>query len=122
MTMEQYGLYLGKSRAAIAAYRRLRDVKKGTDAKVVLDMYKAELKEQFDVKEQLQNIYYELKEVRKLKEFGVYLESKGLYKKRCVEMIFNKAFRTSDRLIGKPHIENHKKVLEFYKEWREENE
>ena len=122
MTMEQYGLYLGKSRAAIAAYRRLRGVKKGTDAKIVLDMYKAELKEQFDVKEQLQNIYYELKEVRKLKEFGVYLESKGLYKKRCVEMIFNKAFRTSDRLIGKPHIENHKKVLEFYKEWREENE
>lgn len=28
MTMEQYGLYLGKSRATIAAYRRLRGVKK----------------------------------------------------------------------------------------------
>ena len=118
MTMEQYSLSLGKSRAAIAVYRRLRGLPKGTDSKVVLDMYKAELKEQFDVKEKLQEIYYELKDKRKLKEFGIFLELNGLYKNRCVEIIFNKAFRTSDRLIGKSHIEKHKKIIKLYGEWR----
>ena len=114
MTMEQYSLSLGKSRSIIAVYRKQRNIPKGTNAKIVLDMYKAEFKEQFEIKEQLQEIYYELKEARKLKEFGEFLESIGLYKKRCVEMIFNKAFRTSDRLIGKTHIEKHKQVIWHY--------
>ena len=118
MTAIKYSQALGKSRALLSVYRKNRNMPKKTEPREIYEAYMNEVREQDDVINQFQQIYFELKDAKAIRKFGLVLEEKGVMTHKSLQVAFGRCFRATDRLIGYDHIQRFKRIIELYEEWK----
>ena len=88
---------------------------------MIYEAYKAELRQQAETRQKLQELFYKLKETRGATiEFARYLVAKGIItSEKSFRAILDHSFRNLDsRLIGTQYTKRHIDILEAYEEWK----
>ena len=119
MTCKELSLRLGHDANCLNVYRRKRDLPKKTSPLAIYEMYRAEKQNEDRLAIELQNAYYDLQDNKQLSKFGLHLVSIGLMSHHnSIHEFFNRCFATHKRIIGKYYTSKRQKVLEAYKEWK----
>ena len=114
----EYSKELGFSNNYLSTYRYTRKIPKDVNAEQVLKMYIEEKKHQDEVIKALQDMYYELSDLKKVYPFGLFLVEKGIYAHpRSLHRAAYRYFSPRDELLGQRYIKHHENVLNAYKEW-----
>ena len=119
--LTEYSESLGLSKSNLGVYRMNRGFGKKTKPSVVYEAYKKELETQKDARNELQEIYYELRDSRgDTTLFARYLVSKLIIgTEKSLRQILEHSFQNLDgRLVGSKYTERHIKIINAYKEWR----
>lgn len=119
--LTEYSEHLGLSKAYLGVYRTNRGFPKKTNPLVVYDAYKAELRQQAETRQKLQELFYILKEKRgAMIDFARYLVAKGIIgSEKSFRAILDHSFKNLDsRLIGTQYTQRHIDILKAYEEWR----
>ena len=119
--LTEYSESLGLSKSNLGVYRMNRGFGKKTKPSVVYEAYKKELETHKDARNELQEIYYELRDSRgDTTLFARYLVSKLIIgTERSLRQILEHSFQNLDgRLVGSKYTERYIKIINAYKEWR----
>ena len=113
---------MGMSKSYLSVYRSTRNMPKGSSTKEVVKAFTEEKQDQEQVLNGMIEMYYSLKDKKKMLEFGKHLCNIGLYiSPSCVYRISESLFKNTVGLRHKSAIEDWKKVSEEFKGWRESN-
>jgi len=118
MTAVKYSEKVGKSRSLLSVYRKLRGLPLKTDPIVIHETYIKEMERQDNAICALQDLYYELKDTKNIRNFGLFLESKGLLTHKSFNVMLNKSFMSRERLIGLKSVEHYENIVRLYEEWK----
>ena len=118
MTAVKLSEKMGKSRALLSVYRKIRNLPKKTDPMVINNMYLFERERQDRVKSKIQDMYYELKESKNIRNFGLVLEAKGSMTHKGFSVMLGRSFMQRERLIGLRAIEHYEEIIKMYEEWK----
>lgn len=123
VTCKDYSLMLGLHRNTLNVYRQKRGIPKKTSPLKIYQSYRDEKQMEDNLAIELQNAYYDLLENKQLKTFGIYLKSKDIIlNKNSIYNFFNRCFSSHKSILGKYYTGKRKKVLETYKEFKNEHE
>jgi len=114
-----YSVMLGRSRNFLSMYRYSRKIPQSVDADGLYKVYREELLAQEALLLELQTMYYDLKERRKLTAFSDYLIAQGIMRSRTSFQSFTiRYFYSTERIRDKNFLKKHRAIFELYKEWR----
>ena len=114
MTLSDYSRSLGFDANCLCVFKHNYGLTCKT-SKEVFDVYIAYQKEQDELYERLQEVYYKIDNFCKL---GRYLIKKGFYtKETAVHVAFSCIFLKPRRLIGKKYLERRKLLLKYCEEY-----
>ena len=91
---------------------------KKTEPREIYEAYMNEVREQDDVINQFQQLYYELKDTKSIRKFGLVMAAKGIITHKSLNVAFGRSFRVVGRLIGYDHIQRFKQIVNEYEVWR----
>ena len=118
MTAVEYSKHLGKSGALLSLYRKNRGLPKKTSSVVIYNTYLAEFKRQEEARGKIQAMYYELKDGKNLRNFGLFLEANNVMTHKSFNVMVGRSFKSIERLIGIEHVEHYEKIIKLYEVWR----
>lgn len=125
MTATEASRQLGKCDNFLNVFRSQNNIPKGTNALVLKKMYEERLRKFFNTRERLQEIYYELEElkhkqyVKNMASFGFELKRRNIITNHnSVYSIFEKAFSNYDFLIGNRFTKRYEEIIKAYEEWK----
>ena len=119
--LTEYSESLGLCKANLGVYRINRGFPKKTNPSIVYEAYTAELRQQAETRQKLQELFYILKEKRgDMITFARYLVSKGIIEsEKSFRAILDHSFKNlDDRLIGTQYTKRHIDILKAYEEWK----
>lgn len=119
--LTEYSKDLGMSRANLGVYAINRGFPKKTPPFKIYEAYQKELRNQFQTRNRLNEIYYELREKRgDTTLFARFLVSKRIIvSEKSFRRILEHSFMNLNaRLIGCQHAKRHIDILEAYEEWK----
>ena len=115
----EYSSELGYSDNYLSTYRFSRKIPKSVNALQVKEMYETEKAMQDKLIEDLQTMYYELSEKKKVYAFCKYIVEIGLYShERSLHGASYKFFYQRYGLLNRTYVNQKQKILEAYKEWK----
>lgn len=115
----EYSEGLGRSRNFLSMYRHSRKIPTSVDADGLCKAYLEEKQSQEALMLELQAMYYDLKECRKLTAFSDYLIAQGIMRSRTSFQSFTiRYFYSTERIRDKNFITKHRGILALYKEWK----
>lgn len=110
---------LGMSKSYLSVYRSTRGMPKGTSTKDVVNAFTKEKIDQEQILNGMIEMYYFLKDRKKMLEFGRHLCTIKLYdSSQCVYRISESLFKNTVGLRHRNAIEDWRKVLVEFNEWR----
>ena len=125
MTAKQASRELGKCDNFLNVFRVQNKLPKGTDALILKKMYQERSKKYFNIKERLQEIYYELEEVKNkqnvknMASFGCELKRQNIItNNHSVYEIFKHVFINSEQIVGNRFTKRYEEVIKAYEEWK----
>ena len=113
-----YSRLLGYSANYLSQYKHTRHLPKETSASEVKRLCDTEKEEQDAIINACIDMYYDLKERKKLHAFSRHLVKLGLYNHdRSFMATINRYFYNTYGLRNRPYIEEQRRVLKAYKEF-----
>ena len=124
MTATQASRELGKCDNFLNVFRVQNNLPKGTSALALKKLYQERSRKSFNMRERLQEIYYELEEVKNkqnvknMASFGFELKRRNIITNHhSVYEIFKHAFSNSEWLVGNRFTKRYEEVIKAYEEW-----
>jgi len=118
MTAIKLSKTVGKSRSFLSVYRQMRGMPLKTEPSFIHATYQKELIRQDNARNAVQDMYYELKDNRNIRKFGLYLEEKDVMTHKSFNVMLGRSFMTMQRLIGIKAIESYENIVRLYEEWK----
>ena len=118
MTATEYSVKVGRCKALLSVYRKNRGMPKKTPSRDIYIAYISEVNEQNVTRDKFQELYFELKEAKSIRKFGLFLEGKGIMTHKSLQVAFGRSFRSTERLIGSEHVKRFKQIIKLYEEWK----
>ena len=115
----EYSREFGYSDNYLSTYRFSRKIPKTVNALQVKEMYETEKAMQDKLMEDLQTMYYELSDNKKVFCFGEYLVKLGIYShERSLHRASYNFFYERYGLLSRTYVEHKQRILEAYEEWK----
>ena len=125
MTATEASRQLGKCDNFLNVFRAQNKIPKGTSAIILKSIYEERSRKSFNARERLQEIYYELEEVKNkqnvknMASFGLELKKRNIITNHnSVYEIFKHIFSNSEWLVGNRFTKRYEEVIKAYEEWK----
>ena len=124
MTATEASRQLGKCDNFLNVFRVQNNLPKGTSALALKKLYQERSRKSFNMRERLQEIYYEMEEVKhkqnakNMASFGLELKKRNIITNHhSVYEIFKHIFINSEWLVGNRFTKRYEEIIKAYEEW-----